>query len=827
MTKKNYKLIDIFYIFIFILPILDLISSLTRRLTDFELSLGMLIKGLMLVIGAIYVLFKSKSKFKKASIIYFGFCFLYTVAYFLFKLDLLTLTHLKVELNYLVKFFYFPAMFFILLNLFDDQGFDRTKLDKIMLISIAVYTLLVIIPTVLGINFNSYINDYAGSVGWFYSANEVSTILLLLFPFVYKLLKTNRLVLAIIFASTLYMISLIGTKVTMFGIIIISFLLFLSAFFYKKKKNYRNVLITGLMFAVVVAIMCTNYSAMNLKSALSSEQQKEIADLTEKIEDEVKDNEVIQFMRRYFAPLLSHRDVYAINTYKIFQDNYKSGYMLFGMGFSRTDRIDEYYVEKLIEMDPLDTFFHLGGIAVILWITPFFYTLYMFIKLKGKLSVELFFFTMTILLTVGIATFAGHVYIAPAVSIYVVLYFSYLLDSFYRFKSPHQSTKKEDKITFFNLHLGIGGIETATIETANALIDKYRVEIVVFYKVKDDRSYLLNPKISVRHLYDGEPNREAFLSYLRSFRLFKTFKEGLLSTKILFLKRFLMIEAIKNSKSKVLVSTSIQIGKLLSKYKPQGAIAIAEEHHHHNDNKRYIWTLQHEYGNIDYLFALTSTLARDYEKFLKGHNDYTEVVHMPNLHDYKKYREKSSLSEPNLISIGRLVPGKKIDEMISLFSQIENKKAKLFIVGDGTEKPKLEALAKSLNLENRIVFTGSLTVEEQKKYYLQSSLFLMTSLTEGLPMVILEANSYGLPCIAFETASGVGDIIENGKNGYIIEDRDAEKFVERIDELLKDEKKIKSFSKNTITSLKKYDKPTVMAKWERVLATHLNSTHQK
>ncbi len=816
---KNDKLIEAFYIFILILPFLDLISSVMRRTTGLTISLGMLVKGLVLVGGAIYILLASKSKYRRPSLIFFVGCAIYTICYLIFKPGLLSGNFLMAEINYLVKFFFFPTMFFVLLNLFDEYGFDKPRVDKLMIMSIVVYIILIVIPTIFKLNFNSYENDYAGSVGWFYSANEISTILLLLYPFIYELLTDRKILLAIIFFASLYMISLIGTKVTMFGIIIISILLVISTCFYKKRNDKRNILYTLVMLAIVVLVMTTNYSAMNLKSALSTTEQEEIDKISEIIEEDAKNDETVAFLKSTLSPLLSHRDVYAINTWTMYRDSFSWDYVLFGMGFSNTERIDNPYVVKLVEIDPIDMAFHMGLGAIILWLTPFVYTLVIFVKKKSRITVEVFFHTMTILLTVGISSLAGHVYMAPAVSIYVSLYFAYLFYSFDGLKRCPQNLK--NKITFLNLHLGMGGIESATINNANALSKKYDVEIISFYKMKNDRSHLLSNKVKVTYLYDGEPNREELKNALAKKQFFQIVKEGCKAAKILFLKKYLVIEAIKKSNSKVLVSTRWDFSILLSKYKTEDAIAIAQEHHHHNDDRKYINVLKTKYLNIDYLFALTTTLATDYRKFLRDHNNHTEVVVVPNMLTTTSPKEKSRLTRPNLISVGRLDEGKRIDEMLDIFSRIRNEKAHLYIIGDGDERLKLENKVKTLNLTDRVVFTGYLNFEEQKKYYLDSSIFLMTSISEGLPMVLLEAGLYGLPSIAYETSSGVSDIIIDGQTGYIIPNRNEDEFVQKIDELLKDKRKLHELSKNTKSSLKRFEEKTVLAKWNDTIGKHL------
>ena len=90
-----------------------------------------------------------------------------------------------------------------------------------------------------------------------------------------------------------------------------------------------------------------------------------------------------------------------------------------------------------------------------------------------------------------------------------------------------------------------------------------------------------------------------------------------------------------------------------------------------------------------------------------------------------------------------------------------------------------------LKLQDRIIMTGYLNKEEQVKYLQNSSIYAMTSESEGLPMVLLEAMSFGIPCIAYKTSSGVCDIIDDS-NGFVIENRNQSEYLEKLELLLQD-----------------------------------------
>lgn len=371
------------------------------------------------------------------------------------------------------------------------------------------------------------------------------------------------------------------------------------------------------------------------------------------------------------------------------------------------------------------------------------------------------------------------------------------------------------KITFLVLHLGYGGIETATINTANSLCDKYDIEIMSFYNLDNNQANKLNSKIRVKYLYNGNPNKEEFLKSLHNHKIFNTLKEGIKAGQILLKKRFKVIEYIKNCNSNYIVSTRCEFSTLLSKYGNNNTVKIAQEHRYHNNDKKYINTIKNKYNNIDYLFALTKCLYNDYKEFLKN-NKHTKVELVPNML-YEIPKCNSKLDKKNIITISRLDYGKKNDDIIKSFSKIKESNWKLYIIGDGKEFNNLKKLINDLNLNNKVILTGYKNKEEINKYMLDSSLFLMASITEGLPMVLLEAMSYGIPCIAYNVPSGVNDIIEDGRNGYIIKNRNELEYIKRIEEVINDSKLRNKLGLNAKEKAKEFSKEKIVNIWKNIL----------
>ena len=364
-----------------------------------------------------------------------------------------------------------------------------------------------------------------------------------------------------------------------------------------------------------------------------------------------------------------------------------------------------------------------------------------------------------------------------------------------------------NKITFLLLHLGFGGIETATINTINALVPYYDIDVISFYRLDNDQKNNLDKRVNVKYLYDEGPNKDAFKKACKYFDIFNIIKEGIKAVNILYLKKKLIKDTIKNIDEGFIVSTRLEFSQFL-KYHKDGVITIAQEHRHHRNEKGYIKKLSKL--DVDYLFALTEELKLEYEKFLKNKN--VKVLRVPNMITMP---DKVSNLSDNLITICRLHPIKKVDEMIDIYSKMDTK-CKLYIVGDGVEYTHLKKIITEKDLDGKVILTGYKTKMQMEKYILDSKVFLMTSISEGLPMVLLEAMSYGIPCIAYD-ASGIKDIIEDGKNGYVIPSRDEALYIKKLNDLINDDVKLKEFSKNAIKKANEFTKENVVKIWMNIL----------
>lgn len=170
-----------------------------------------------------------------------------------------------------------------------------------------------------------------------------------------------------------------------------------------------------------------------------------------------------------------------------------------------------------------------------------------------------------------------------------------------------------------------------------------------------------------------------------------------------------------------------------------------------------------------------------------------------------------------IITVARLVPGKGFDLLAKVAKEVLpfHLDWKWILCGDGPEQEMLESFIRENQLENQLILEGY--VPDVEKYLAKSKLFVLTSRAEGLPMCLLEARSYGLPCVSFDVPTGPADIIQEGENGYLIAPFDCEKMAERIRTLLQDAELLEGMSAKALENLERFRMPQVMASWNEVI----------
>ena len=370
------------------------------------------------------------------------------------------------------------------------------------------------------------------------------------------------------------------------------------------------------------------------------------------------------------------------------------------------------------------------------------------------------------------------------------------------------------KITILALHLGYGGIEKCISNLVNSICNDYEIEIISTYKLSEKPAFEIDKKVKIKYLMtDLKPNKKEIKESLKKFKLITLVKELNKSKKILKLKKQLMIDYIKNCNSDIIISTRDIHNLWLGQYGNKNSLKIGWEHNHHNNNNKYIKKIINSVLNLDYFVLVSKNL----KSFYTGKTGNCKCVFIPNSITYIP-EEKSSLNSENIISIGRLSKEKGFLDLIDVFKIIHEfyPNWKLNIIGDGEERNNITEKIHKNNLDDFVTLHGFQNSKYIEKELLKSSVYVMTSYTESFGLVLIEASSFGLPCIAFDSANGAKEIIKDNWDGYLIENRDKEKMAKRIISLIKNKNRRIIMGDNAYKKSQKYLSNNIKEEWVKL-----------
>jgi len=186
--------------------------------------------------------------------------------------------------------------------------------------------------------------------------------------------------------------------------------------------------------------------------------------------------------------------------------------------------------------------------------------------------------------------------------------------------------------------------------------------------------------------------------------------------------------------------------------------------------------------------------------------------------DVDQLRVKLSLKDDEkvLLFVGRLAKVKRVEVLIALTRALikEGFRLKTLLVGEGPDRKLYEKLARPIR--RNVMFIGQVPRTEVAKYYSLADVFVLPSLSEGLPQVLLEASAAGKPCVA-TSVNGISDIIVHGKTGYLVERWNTEAYHDYVKVLLEDEQLSKKMGSMAVQFVKEnFNWSVIMDKYEKI-----------
>jgi len=192
-----------------------------------------------------------------------------------------------------------------------------------------------------------------------------------------------------------------------------------------------------------------------------------------------------------------------------------------------------------------------------------------------------------------------------------------------------------------------------------------------------------------------------------------------------------------------------------------------------------------------------------------------KINYIPNPVTFRS-EKKADYDKKVVLAVGRLDRIKGFDLLIKSWKDVSEKypEWRLKIVGEGEERKKLEKLIHQLSLEGYVELVGA--KEDVKSFYLSSSIYVMSSREEGMPMVLVEAMECGLPIVAFANV-GAKFLVEDKINGLLCEVGDIQSLAKNIIHLIKNRNAREELGSKSKELVQEFYIENLAHKWDRIL----------
>lgn len=338
-----------------------------------------------------------------------------------------------------------------------------------------------------------------------------------------------------------------------------------------------------------------------------------------------------------------------------------------------------------------------------------------------------------------------------------------------------------------------GGVERVVCNLANAFDElKFEVEILSFYRANPTLPFSLNSNVKLSFfpntldVHTKHPLKRIFNKTL--YRFFVAWKmRQMFKDKDAIIYNCYFFPYFKNKGTKYF--------KI-----------------HHQVFKRS-WTFKNKLFDSNIILT-TKQLALWQSKIKNVQIIPNFLAQIPN--------QNTNLSQKVVLSIGRMSKNdeKRFITLVEIWQSIQQENSfqewQLHLIGEGEGKAAIEEKIKALNLQDSITLKPF--TKEVEKEYLSASIYAMTSKCEGFGMVLLEASSYGIPCMSFDILTGPSDIIEDSKSGFLVADNDLQTYAAKLKLLMHDETLRQAFGKRAKEIVKeKFSKAAIMQQWLMLL----------
>jgi glycosyltransferase involved in cell wall biosynthesis len=372
---------------------------------------------------------------------------------------------------------------------------------------------------------------------------------------------------------------------------------------------------------------------------------------------------------------------------------------------------------------------------------------------------------------------------------------------------------------------GAGGTIRTVINQANALCAEHDVEIASVLQTRARPVFAIDPRVKLVSLTglrdDGSRFTDPQGGNSRFWRKTRHFRNPLPHGRDFRFKRFdplldlAVIRYFRRERDGVLITTRPGLNLLAAWAAPRRLIRIGQDHMNLSTYKpRLRKELIRAYPRLDAVAVLTEHDLADWRAAL---GDGVRLERVPN--GIPPVAEPGSTpAAKSVIAAGRFARQKGFDLLVEAWAAVHAKHPdwRLTIFGNGPDREPLLARSAELGLGDSIRMPG--ITRELDKELAAASIYVLSSRFEGLPMVLLEAMTTGLPAVAFDCPTGPREVIEDGVNGLLVPPEDVDALSAALCELIEDPERLSAMGAGALKSSAPFTMPEVSAHWLRFFA---------
>ncbi|WP_239103800.1 glycosyltransferase family 4 protein [Microbispora corallina] len=363
---------------------------------------------------------------------------------------------------------------------------------------------------------------------------------------------------------------------------------------------------------------------------------------------------------------------------------------------------------------------------------------------------------------------------------------------------------------------GMGGTIRTVFNLAGYLARTHDVEIVSVVREREEPFFPVPPGVRIRYLDDRLPRRRGLLSRFPSLLVPKDEAAFHWFTLRTDLK---LVRYIRSRRGGVLIGTRPGLNLVAARFAPPEVVTVAQEHGNlagHQPGVR--GQIMRRYGRLDAHVTLTETDLRAYERAYgkAGRGTPRVLARIPNAVT-RLDGGVSPLTATTAVTVGRLTHVKGYDLLIRAWAHVAERHPDwtLRIYGGGPRREKLQASIDKRGLTDTVVLEGP--ADDVGGALAAASMFVLSSRREGMPMVVLEAMSKGLPVVSYDCPTGPSELITHGLDGLLVKPEKIHALADAICSVIEDEDLRRKLGRRAQETAAAYDIEVIGARWEALL----------